>query len=218
MRPKRTIPRVCEACGDSFLALTAEVRRGKAVTCSRACGYARRRAHRAVLLTHEDGSVSIPLHARDGSIRAYALVDAADAPWIGQWRWSLNSNGYAWRNHYLGGGRDAQQRHSVLLHREILGLKRGSAFVGDHINRDRLDNRRSNLRAIPRTGNPQNVPPRQVCSSCYRGVWWNPATQSWRAGVTIDGKMHYLGCFADEDEAGRVARSARARLLPYAVD
>lgn len=36
---------------------------------------------------HDQDTVRIPLRARDGSIRAYALVDAADAEWLSQWTW-----------------------------------------------------------------------------------------------------------------------------------
>ena len=39
--------------------------------------------------------VLIPLRARDGGVRAFAIVDAADADFVDQWRWRLNANGYA---------------------------------------------------------------------------------------------------------------------------
>jgi hypothetical protein len=34
----------------------------------------------------------IPLRARDGSVKAWALIDAADAAWLNQWRWSMFPN------------------------------------------------------------------------------------------------------------------------------
>jgi hypothetical protein len=43
-----------------------------------------------------------------------------------------------------------------LLHRWILGLSPGDSRVGDHVNRDVLDNRRSNLRIVTPTQSNYN--------------------------------------------------------------
>jgi hypothetical protein len=41
-------------------------------------------------------------------------------------------------------------------------------------------------------------------SSKYRGVSWAKKNNNkWRAEIKYDGKRHSLGCFEDEDEAGR---------------
>jgi len=104
------------------------------------------------------------------------------------------------------------------LHRELLGLTRGDGFEVDHINRDRLDNRRSNLRAIPLDGNRQNKSSHRTSSSKYRGVSWAPDRRKWRAFVTDHGKRINLGQFSDEQAASEAARAARSRLMPYAVD
>lgn len=162
----------------------------------------------------EDTTARIPLRARDGSIRAYALVDAADAEWANQWRWSLGK-GYALRIGCAGGS-----RQTILLHRELLGLSPGDGLEGDHINRDRLDCRRANLRVVPKKGQPnhQNVSSHRGATSRHRGVSWDKRNGKWFVKVWAGGKHHYLGLFADEEEAAQVARDARLRLMPYAVD
>ena len=139
----------------------------------------------------------IPLRRRDGTIVAYALVDAADYEWLNRWRWCLDSKGYAAR----GERRAGKQRH-IRMHRQILGLEHGDSRQGDHINLDRLDYRRENLRIAPRGAkdNQQNVPS-QAGTSRYRGVTWNKECRKWQARVTLDGKNHYLGLFDDEVEA-----------------
>lgn len=162
--------------------------------------------------TAPDGAVLIPLRARDGSIRAYAIVDAADADWANQWHWSLNGP-YACRGTMSGGVRRTHR-----LHREILGLKPGDGLHADHINRNKLDNRRSNLRAVTRSGNAQNTPSQRASSSVHRGVHWAKHANKWVAHIKIDGRTRHLGCFVDELEAARVAKAARMEAFPYATD
>jgi hypothetical protein len=162
--------------------------------------------------TLPDRAVRIPLRARDGSIRAYTLVDAGIAEWANQWRWHLH-DGHAGRNGHLGG-----RRIRILLHREILGLTYGDKLEGDHINRDKLDNRRSNVRVVPHNGQKQNVPSRPGSSSKFRGVDLFKRTGRWRASVTVNRVVHHLGYFSTEIEAAEVARVARLRLMLYAVD
>lgn len=161
-----------------------------------------------------DGAVGIPLRARDGTVRAIALVDAADAAFANQWTWRLE-DGYA-RRRVVSAGRERRFH----LHRELLSLVYGDGYEGDHRSRDRLDNRRANLRSVPKHGKPnnQNVSNQARSASQYRGVAWHRQSQKWQARVSVNGKSVYLGLFADEHEAAAVARAARRRLLPYAVD
>lgn len=156
-----------------------------------------------------DDTVRIPLRARDGSVRAYALVDAADADWVNQRRWFLGTHGYAVRNHTRGVMR--------WLHREILGLVPGDGMDGDHISRDRLDNRRANLRIVTRQANSHNTTGRGGTSQ-HRGVCWDKYTGSWKANVMVNGKNVNLGRFHDESDAAEAARAGRARLMPSATD
>lgn len=142
----------------------------------------------------------------------HALIDATDAEWAGQWRWSLDNHGYAVRRE-----RDTPQRRTVLLHRALLGLNHGNPLTGDHINGDRLDNRRSNLRAIPLGGQSQNRHSHRGSSSQFRGVSWNKRYNKWVAYIGVNYKVQTLGMFDSEEEAARVAHDARMRLHQYAT-
>lgn len=160
-----------------------------------------------------DDAVHIPLRARDGSIRAYAVVDAADAEWVNRWRWSLSADGYAYRVTTADG-----RKRKVRLHRVILGLTRGDGYDGDHINRDRLNNRRSNLRKLGRGENAQNQTSARGASSGFRGVSWDHNSGKWRASIRVDGRLRHLGRFVSEIEAAAVARKARLQLMPFTVE
>ena len=160
-------------------------------------------------------TVLIPLRARDGSVRAHAIVDAADAAWVNQWRWSISGGGkYAARGVTFAPGK----RTTVYLHRVILNLEPGDLRIGDHINRNTLDCRRSNLRIVTKAENVQNQSPYKKAKSPYRGVWWNTQKRRWCAAVEYRGKTYYAGHFVDEHSAGEAARVLRARILPGAID
>jgi hypothetical protein len=193
----------CPVCGVAFTRAPSDVKGGM---CSVACRYAKP----PLAIESRDGAfiALVPLRSQGGSVRAYAIIDAADAEWVNQWRWVLNSRGYAERHSRHG---------TIALHREILGLTPGDEMEGDHINRNRLDNRRTNLRAVPKAGNRHNVPGNGG-SSQFRGVSWDRRLGKWVASVKADGKRHHLGVFSDEIEAAEAAKAGRSRYLPYAVD
>jgi hypothetical protein len=89
---------------------------------------------------------------------------------------------------------------------------------GDHIDRDRLNYRRSNLRALPKGKNSQNQSSYRGSSSAYRGVSWDRRRGKWSAYVCGGGKTTSLGRFNTEEAAAAAAKDGRARLLPFAVD
>jgi len=64
----------------------------------------------------------------------------------------------------------------------------------DHINLDRLDNRRENLRLATRSQN-QAHKGRQSNTSCYKGVSLNRGL--YEARIRFQGKRIYLGKYAD---------------------
>jgi hypothetical protein len=155
----------------------------------------------------------IPLHRQDGSLRAWTVVDEADFEEIAAVNWSMAKDGYVLRNVQIPGG-----RYQEYLARRIMGLERGDPRVPDHIDRDKLNNRRSNLRVATLGQNNQNRSPRHGQTSQFRGVSWAAGPQKWYACICVNGKTQNLGLYADELVAAQVARDARRELLPYAVD
>jgi hypothetical protein len=159
------------------------------------------------------GMAKVSLHRRDRSISGYALVDISDAHRVSEYKWHINANGYAATTTRING-----QWVNIGMHRMILGLQPGEKWCGDHINRDRLDNRRINLREVTRTTNAQNRTPYRGTSSKYRGVSFRKDRGCWVAYVYADGKRMHLGFFDKEDDAAEASRSARSSLLPYSTD
>lgn len=157
-------------------------------------------------------AIRIPLRRRDGTVRAYTLIDEIDAGQATH-RWYLHNIGYAYREL-----RGFSPRRTVLLHREIAGLVPGDGREVDHLNRDRLDNRRVNLRVVTHAENQQNMSSHRGSASKYRGVSWQSDRQRWLAQATINGRTHNLGRFANEDTAGEAVRQWRLSNMPFTVE
>lgn len=81
-----------------------------------------------------------------------AIVDEADYMRLSRWKWSYSNSGYAMRGTTAGG----KKSRGYTMHRQILGLIHGDGKEVDHINKDRLDNRRANLRVVTRKENCAN--------------------------------------------------------------
>lgn len=85
----------------------------------------------------------------------------------------------------------------------------------DHINRDRLDNRASNLRWCNQSQNTINQSSRQErrLYSRFRGVTFNQQTQKWVAQITHKRKHISIGYFETEAEAGRAYNKKAVELF-----
>jgi hypothetical protein len=161
-------------------------------------------------------ALKVPLKDRQGNVRDYAYVSPSDS-WVLDHKWTLMRIGYVQR-YVRGTGRNGEKRY---MHREILGLQKGDGTEVDHIDRNRLNNRRENLRVTDRAGNAQNVPGsvRSTDHPCpHRGVSWHRECKKWMAYGHKNRKRFYLGLYADMEEAARVAREWRERNLPLATD
>lgn len=92
------------------------------------------------------------------------------------------------------------RQKTVYLHKMIMDAPSG--FQVDHIDGNRKNNNKSNLRIC--TGH-QNVWNRkkQKGSSKYKGVSWHGWNKTWMAGIRHNNKKIFLGYFKIEEEAAR---------------
>lgn len=91
---------------------------------------------------------------------------------------------------------------SIKLHRWVMDAPSG--IIVDHINGDRHDLRKSNLRFATVAQNTWNSRPKKTKtrSSKYKGVCKN-ASNKWQAGIKVNGKSKYLGQFVTEEQAAQ---------------
>jgi len=110
----------------------------------------------------------------------------------------VNANGYLRGRGVRGKGRD-------YVHREIVGA--ADAQLVDHINGDRLDNRRENLRIVTAGQNCMNSGLRSNNSSGTRGVHFCKTRLRWVAQIKVGKKSLLLGRFQTQDEAVAARRA-----------
>jgi len=134
-----------------------------------------------------------------------ATVDAADYDALGAFKWHAQTHHNTFcaaRNAIMKNGK----RGIVYMHRVIMGEPVG--MVVDHIDRNPLNNRRSNLRLCSTAENSRNRVSAKRSTSQYLGV--SRCGKQWQAGIRILGKKVNLGVFANGIDAAR-AYDAAAR-------
>lgn len=124
-----------------------------------------------------------------------ALVDDEDYDELSQFSWR-NHLGYAARTT----SRKTGKRTTVLMHRQL------TEFAGevDHINGDRSDNRRENLRIVSRLQNCANTPARSENCLGYKGVSFDKRKGKYRARIGNDYERIWLGYFDNPHDAARM--------------
>lgn len=133
-----------------------------------------------------------------------AIVDDKDFEELNKikWQWSV---GYA---RHPGYGAH-KIRKSILMHRLIMNAPKGMDI--DHINGNRLDNRRENLRVCTRAENNQHrTNKRKNKTSIYKGVclvtsrYFSKRKKiltkrtSWMASIQKNKEFTIIGCFQNE--------------------
>ena len=107
---------------------------------------------------------------------------------------------YCW--HSRDGYLVSEKSHNevIIMHRLIMNCPEDKYI--DHINHDRRDNRKENLRICTKYENSLNMKKQnRVLSSKYKGVCFDKKSNKWRATITYQGKQKYLGTFKNEEDA-----------------
>jgi hypothetical protein len=152
----------------------------------------------------ENGNITVvPVYC--GGTIVDAIIDTIDAPKVSKYLWSMN-NGYA-----RTGNRNAP--FNGYLHRLILAPKLNEQV--DHIDGNRLNNIRDNLRLVT---NQQNQMARHVAVSGvgYKGV--HKHGKGFRAHIKFNGKQIRLGSYPTAIKAAKAYNQAAIALFgEYAV-
>lgn len=143
----------------------------------------------------------------------YARVDDADFAWLMQFRWMCSTSGYAiraYRDEALSYDADGQARwRFVHMHRVIMAAQPGQLV--DHIDGDRLNNTRANLRIVTPSQNAWNAHRRCDNAVGYKGVSQHP--RGYLARIRFHRQRIHLGYFDDARDAALMYDAAAIYLF-----
>jgi HNH endonuclease/AP2 domain len=133
------------------------------------------------------------------------IVDDEDFEYLAQWRWHYTTVGYAMRSGKKGG-----KSFKVSMSRQIMAAPKDLEV--DHINGDKLDNRRENLRLCLPEENIRSRGPNKNNTSGYRGVTYSKKERKWLAQITFQRKLTRIGVFESPEEAHEAYKVAALKL------
>jgi hypothetical protein len=127
-----------------------------------------------------------------------AIIDDEDFELVSKWKWSFDGN-YAVRGKYIGNVNGKDKYKKIYLHREI--NKTQDNLETDHINKNKLDNRRSNLRSVTKGINSNNHGAHKNNSTGICGVTWSKSAKKFNTRIFFQGKKYHLGYFTKIEDA-----------------
>lgn len=136
-----------------------------------------------------------------------AIVDDEDYEELSRRKWQHMKCGYAARH---GRSPVSGKETMLYMHRIIMGLAHGDRKYVDHINGNKLDNRRENLRICTNAENMRNRGKTASNTSGYKGVYRGRQPGRWRALIMVDGETISLGQYDSKEEASEAYRKAAA--------
>jgi len=129
-------------------------------------------------------------------------IDEEDSFAVSRYMWHLDSDDYPataigkWPHN-----------NTIRLHVFLMG-KAPKGLLWDHINRDKRDNRRANLRMVTPSGNGHNRGLLPNNKSGHNGVYWHKRHGKWSAQIRMNGKSWHLGLFTALEDAVRARSEA----------
>lgn len=135
------------------------------------------------------------------------LIDVEKFDRYSRIKWCVMGTSIFYQEAYKPGKRPKRYR-MVQMSRDVMytgydSMRKLWKHDVDHINRNRWDNRRSNLRFATESQNGQNRPGLPNSSSKYKGVSQVKGKNKWVVAATLKGKTYRLGTFDSEDMAAR---------------
>lgn len=152
--------------------------------------------------------------------QGYAMISADDVSKVEMNSWRLDSHGYAIKSIRV----DKKTKNIALHH--IIYKKPDNGMVIDHINRNKLDNRRENLREVSYSLNSANCSRRKSVKENrpYPGVRriknrkTGETYDTWEVTIKFKKKIEYTGYFNNVEDAIKKRKELEKQLYGSVID
>ena len=135
------------------------------------------------------------------------LIDIDDIEKVQKLKWKYNKKTNTLSSYERF---NRQNRKRFLLHRYIMDCP--DDMVIDHINHNRLDNRKCNLRICTQSENMQNrfIEDRNIC--------WSKKSNGWQVSLKINNKSIQIGTYKNLEIARQKAKEAREKYFTHSLE
>ena len=137
-------------------------------------------------------------------------VSDCDHLFLSGYSWGPDGRGYyrctnrgTWNGHKICGKR----LHWFIV--QLMGLVTPKGFEIDHIDRNKANNQRCNLRVVSKELQMQNRSIHKDNTSGFIGVCFHKQANKWMASISINNKQKHLGYFTTPEEASKIFQAAR---------
>jgi hypothetical protein len=134
----------------------------------------------------------------------FVLVDDCDFEVLSRLTWNICPKGYAIRTDRTNGKR------TVYMHKDVASLAgmNTEGFQVDHVDGDKLDNRRANLRLATNQQNQANVSRQSNNTTGFKGVHFHKGHGKYMARIGVSYKRIHLGYFDTAEQANKAYQQA----------
>lgn len=127
----------------------------------------------------------------DAKRKLLVMVDDDDYEKLEKFNWQADK--------YNSVSSHSTDKGRILVHRYITDCPLNLEV--DHIDGNRLNNQKSNLRIVNSSQNKMNRGSRKDCKSGFKGVSWHNKNSKWVSRIMINGKYKHLGQFETKEQA-----------------
>lgn len=153
----------------------------------------------------DDNSVAIIIYTPKGVIKT--LIDYNDLEKCSAEKWNYD---------YIRN--EVRNTSNIKLHRFIMDEYNMNIKI-DHINGDRLNNKKNNLRRCNDSENMQNRTKLSINNtSGHRAVYFDKKKNKWYTRLCIDNIKRFIGYFDTKDECIEFAKYMRAYKMPFSKE
>lgn len=154
------------------------------------------------IIIHKDYAELI-LYDNNGNEKAKSIIDIDDIEKIKNYKWGLDSKGYVKRNN--------ESSKTIKLHNYIMGYDCDDNYYYDHIDRNPLNNRKSNLRVCTKQQNTWNRSISSRNTTGTPGLYFKKSRNKWTVTFRINGKSIQIGSFKTKEEAISARKEAELK-------